>query len=775
MALIDPSIPIRNRPIRNRLRIEWVLVTALCALSALAIGFFAPNNRTDLAIYDFGQRFRTIPISDKILLVRVDDASLSSIGQWPWPRSAHARMIDQLYDNGARAVGVDILFPEPTANDDVLAQAINRAKSATPNADQNKMLRNAMPVVLAMAYMVPGPDGQDNAPMPPVPALANAASATGHVMQLRDPDGILRRMALRFASEQTADSGTGLHLAEALYRSAMQGKASALYAASDEAYHDILIPFASESAAFPSVSYAALLSGDVPADFVKDKIIILGAAAPGLGDVHPVPNGQSASGKGTGYGMDIIAHSVNAMLVGASIREIRGGSNILLTILPIFILMSIIARMRPAFSLPMCVAMLGLILIVSVTALSRGTWFAPSGALIGTLAAYPLWSWRRLHAIDNYVGHELARFETSSTIDIPTTADRLLPDPAAYRVDQLRQAISEVEALRRFVTDALDQLPDPMLVTDQAGIVRLCNRAAHSIFAGEVNARHLQELVPDAATRNEFVLPDAQRIFDIRRAPLNDASGALRGDIWYLADITPERRAQEERENVLRFLSHDMRSPQASILALIDLEKPGAIDPELANTIRNHARQTISLADNFIHLARLQASGITREPVEISSILHEVSDDFYALAHARNMRITVQADSADDAGLWISGDDHALRRAIGNLISNAIKYGSDAGEIRAQAALQNGANIIISIIDEGPGIPVDRRDAIFAMFDQGISGSASTGAGLGLSYVKHVVDAHGGTISVTDAVPHGAHFAVMLPAIQPPGDTDLSS
>lgn len=744
--------------IRNRLRLEWLLVLFLCTALVAAIISVARDNRADLVLYDYGQRFRNTPVSDQILLVRIDDESLAAMGQWPWPRETHAQLIRQLQDMGARAVGLDILFSESAAGDGEFGQAMLEAEK------QDRPMR----VVLAMSYMVPGLDGTDSTPVWPTATLSAGAPAAGHVMQTRDADGVVRSILLQYGDAE--NSTPTLHLAEQLYRLGAGRKAipSHMFQGAYGADRNAIIPFASESSRFRSVSYAALLAGEVPVAFVRNKIVIVGAAAPGLGDVHPMPDVSGDSKIGAGYGMDLVAHSLNAMLVGASIHRIDGWLFFALSALPLLLTMMIIARLRPALSLPLCAAVVFIIIGASIAALSAGIWFAPSAALAGVLLAYPLWSWRRLSAIDAYVGRELSAFAVSQDVDIPTTADRILPDPAALRVDRLRQAVVEVDALRRFVANALDQLPDPMLVTDLGGIVRLANRAATHLFARNLLGQALAGLLPDADKDSEYESISANRFFNIRRAPLATASGELRGDIWYLADITVERRAQEEREMVLRFLSHDMRSPQASILAL--LENNPKIDAGLAGEIRHHAYQTLGLADNFIQLARLQASGIDREPMDLVALLYEARDDFHVLARQNKSEISVEIDPEVHAdGIWISGDPHALRRMLGNLIDNAIKYGGNGVGIAMAAHHLPDGRVSLSMSDTGPGIPAAARDTIFAAFQQGgaagATGTKSSGAGLGLTFAYHVVSAHGGTISLSDAQPHGARFTINLPAL----------
>ncbi len=747
-------------PIRRNLRLEWLLVTALCAALALAVALMAPGNRADNAFYDTGQRLRTTAVSQDLLLVRIDEPSLRALGRWPWPRRIHADLVRTLDAAGARVIAFDVLFDEPTPDDALFAQAVAAARA---------------PVIAARDYssLADAPFAEA-APQEPT-LLLQSFDSTAHVIIERDSDGITRRMAPLLSIFQGARNLSELHLAEAVYGAANAKRQSPLARESGNGNGNgsVLIPFVGEADPFRSISYAAVLKGEVPPAFLRDKIILIGASAPGLGDTHPMP----AAGGGTGYGLDIVAHSLNAMLTGAAIHSVRGMPHALMSALCVVLLMAILARLTPRLSLPVSLAAVASVIAISFLLLSRDIWFAPAAATAGMIAAYPLWSWRRLSAIDRIVGQELARFAPGEQINIPTTAERLLPDPAALRVDRLRQAIGEIEALRRFVSDALDQLPDPMLVTDQTGMVRLANRAATALF-GPAPAS-LKSILPQAAHGNEYAGPDG-RSFSIRAAPLTDSGGIVRGDIWYLADISAERRARDERERVLRFLSHDMRSPQAAIIALLQQDDLSA--PETVARIRHYATRTLDLADNFIHLARLQTREPALEPVELGGIVQEAVDELWPIARDAGATITIAPsddltdDPADDEhgktaqdGYWIVGEGPTLHRVMTNIIGNAIRYGGPQVHIRITLEHMAGQMIAVAIADDGPGIPAEQREAIFTEFGQAANASSATGTGLGLSYVRTAVAQHQGMIRHEAVEPHGACFRIILPALRDDG------
>ena len=265
------------------------------------------------------------------------------------------------------------------------------------------------------------------------------------------------------------------------------------------------------------------------------------------------------------------------------------------------------------------------ILLVSITLMQFALWFAPGTALVGVILVYPIWGWRRLQATSDFMDNELQNFHRSK-IDIPIMRSELGPvDVITGQAEQLTHAISHVRDLRRFINDALSNLPDPMFITDLDGKVKFVNRLAQAgmedgaqdlalddMLNRFVSSEDLQEVKKYLDLKNrptkqgyvDFTSLDGQ-IFAMRRAPVVSDDGVLRGHIHYLADITEVAHAAQQREEVLQLLSHDMRAPQAAILALLDDQKKD----ETANRIEGHARSRKPMIA-FGRSARRGVSGV---------------------------------------------------------------------------------------------------------------------------------------------------------------------
>jgi len=227
------------------------------------------------------------------------------------------------------------------------------------------------------------------------------------------------------------------------------------------------------------------------------------------------------------------------------------------------------------------------------------------------------------------------------------------------------------------------------------------------------------------------------------------------------------RQAARQREETLRFISHDMRSPQNSILALTELQARSQtpLPPKnLLEQIERYANKTLALVDGFIHLARAESMEMTYRDTNLADLLAMVCDERWPLSQQRNNTITYTS-TVDDAR--VKADDGMLARAFGNLLDNAIIYSPDGAPIQCDLT-REGDHWLVTVRDQGRGISPDQQASLFTpfkRFDETTPGNP-TGSGLGLAFVQTVVARHAGSITVSSIVGSGSTFSVTLPADQ---------
>lgn len=718
--------------------VEWLAILAIATVVVAGLVGSPAMQRLDNLLYDRVLRWHTPPIDDHILIVAIDDESLRRIGRWPWPRDLHTRMIERLRAGGVRAIGYDVLFVEPSPDDAALGAA----------------MRAGPPTYVPMLFEAPGHDGASVDALPPVADVAHGAAGVGQVNIAADGDGLIRRVALR----ETAGVATPVpHLMELAYRATTGHASPAFLEPGDPA--PVLIPFAGGVGAFPTVSFAAVLAGEVPPGFLRGRTVLVGGTAEGMGDRYPTP----LPGGAALPGVEMQANLLNGMLTDRLVDTVPPGWLILVSLVPVWLLMVCFWFLSPTAAFRWSIALLLAVPACSAGVLLVSDWWMPLGAaMVGLLLVYPLWGWRRLQAASAYVDDELARFATEPELAIPARPGRGAGDRIEAQTAQLAMAIDRIRDVRRFASDTVQGLPDPLLITNLDGIVTLANGAATALSpvdpVGQAADRWLADLsdedIADMPAR-DLVLRDA-RHFTVARAPFHDASDHQRGWLVRLADITAIRSAEQAREDILQFLSHDMRSPQASIITLV--EQSGTKD-DIAVRIIRYARRTLTLADHFVQLARIAATPFDPEPMSIADVLTEAVDEAWVGAKQRGVRVIA---TGLDNDVPFEGEPVTLRRALTNLIDNAVSF-SPPGSIVTCALSATADALVCSIRDQGEGIAPARLATLFDRFASKASASRQS-AGLGLAFVKVAVERHGGTVACESMLGEGTTFTLSFPA-----------
>ncbi|KVX23341.1 hybrid sensor histidine kinase/response regulator [Burkholderia ubonensis] len=217
-----------------------------------------------------------------------------------------------------------------------------------------------------------------------------------------------------------------------------------------------------------------------------------------------------------------------------------------------------------------------------------------------------------------------------------------------------------------------------------------------------------------------------------------------------------------QRDEALDFLSHDMRSPQTSILALLDVYRAEHGDmPPIMERIAGHARRALALADGFIHLTRAQSERRAHEVVSLNEIVLDAADQLWEKATGFGSRVVTQVPDAECVTM---GDRLMLTRAVVNLIDNGLKYGPAGADVHCTLAGDDGA-WLIGVEDGGAGIAPAQRASATETFVrlESAHGAARSGFGLGLAFVRATAARHRGQILMRDTA-RGFMVALRLPA-----------
>jgi two-component system sensor histidine kinase KdpD len=256
-----------------------------------------------------------------------------------------------------------------------------------------------------------------------------------------------------------------------------------------------------------------------------------------------------------------------------------------------------------------------------------------------------------------------------------------------------------------------------------------------------------------------------RRLLDAFTNRLADA--LERRDLERLArEASVRGRADELRTAILRAVSHDLRSPLASIKASAtsllqdDVEWTGAERKEFARTIDEEADRLDRLVANLLDMSRIEAGVVqfTSRPVGLEEVIAAALDSLSG--PTANVVVEIGADlptAFADAGL--------LERVVANLVANAVEHAPPTSPVRVQAAA-HGGRAIVRIADQGPGIDADHRERMFDPF-QRLGDSSPTGVGLGLAVARGFTQAMGGELTVEDTPGGGLTVVLTLPLVEP--------
>ena len=338
----------------------------------------------------------------------------------------------------------------------------------------------------------------------------------------------------------------------------------------------------------------------------------------------------------------------------------------------------------------------------------------------------------------------------------------------------------------------LDSMIEGVLAVDVRQRIVGINQAAAGLLQVDIDAvlrRPIQEVIRNPEIRrfvlqaidcrepveDDFVLSDpVSRIFHGRGTALRDPSGEG-GAVIVFNDVTELERLESIRRDFVANVSHELKTPVATIKGFVETLLDGAIDEPADNRrfleiVGRQSDRLAAIIEDLLALSRIEqsegAGSLPREPVAIASLLAAARSSCLPRATERGMAI--ELDCPDELVAEVNAA--LLEQAVLNLIDNAIKYSGTERPIHVQATAeaipgQAGLSLVISIRDEGNGIPAEHLPRLFERFyrvDKGRSRQVG-GTGLGLSIVKHIVQAHGGTIAVVSERGQGSTFTMKLP------------
>ena len=344
--------------------------------------------------------------------------------------------------------------------------------------------------------------------------------------------------------------------------------------------------------------------------------------------------------------------------------------------------------------------------------------------------------------------------------------------------ERLREARLRTQREQALLATALDRLAEGVACLDAFDQVVYANPAWRQLAAGgaEVDGRAWYEHVGAAAMvalvddAHDGIVGDPVQ-FEHRRRLLEATAAPASGGlvVAVLRDRTVIEAAERQRRELVAAIGHELKTPLTAILGAADSLLDGAIDGDpgqrraFVASIQRHGDRLASLVGDVLALARLDHGGWRprSERIALAPLLRVIAEE-HAVSAARRgiaMRCTV------DDRVVVEVDPELLRQLVGNLVSNAVRYNRDRGEVRIAVRSEPGA-VAVEVADTGIGIPDELKAKVFEPFfrvDPARS-RATGGTGLGLSIVARIARLIGARVDLASA-PSGTTVTVRLPAL----------
>ncbi|MGH2653873.1 MAG: ATP-binding protein [Actinomycetota bacterium] len=359
--------------------------------------------------------------------------------------------------------------------------------------------------------------------------------------------------------------------------------------------------------------------------------------------------------------------------------------------------------------------------------------------------------------------------------------------------EELRVAADEQSRLRARLETVLDSMGDGLLAVDTDGTVSTSNPAAAAILGrsrDEIAGLPLRDALSgrDASGRSLEELewsPDGLAFVDrpggdrvpvaISSAPLRDAGGARIGRVYVLRDMSLEYQVERMKREFLSNVSHELRTPLTPIIGYSELmmkrDLPGEQSREFAASILESARRLERIVAMLVDFSAIEAGRLpmATEPLEVGAVLDEAVGAWRRRSDQHDFEIDVPA-LVPAAQV----NPSLFRRMLDELVDNAVKYSPDGGTVRIAVASRNSNDrpmLRIEVSDEGIGIEPGDLAGIFEGFSQVDASDTRSfgGLGLGLTFVKRLAEAQGGTVAAESSPGRGSSFSFTVPAADTPG------
>ncbi|MBN2312303.1 MAG: PAS domain-containing protein [Sedimentisphaerales bacterium] len=372
-------------------------------------------------------------------------------------------------------------------------------------------------------------------------------------------------------------------------------------------------------------------------------------------------------------------------------------------------------------------------------------------------------------------------------------------DQYAGRIGEYEKQIKELQLQLqlahnrgRNIEAIIYSIRDAVIVTDEYDRLLIANEAAGRLFSfdfKESQRKPIEELISadrsefseflshsrkskGQATRREieFQEQDERKTYDCIVSCVYDRNQKVTGVVAVMHDITREKQIQQMKTDFVSHVSHELKTPLASITAYSEMLADGEANDERTrrefySVIQNQANRLSRLIEDILNTSRIESGliKVQKEPMSLTLLIEEQMQMIKGFAEEKNIEVSGQKPIVFDQ---VYVDKDMMSQVIVNLLSNAVKYTPAGGSVRVETMVDESASLArVTVTDTGVGIPADEIEHVFDKFYRvGANNKQAKGTGLGLNLVKQIVEKiHDGKVFVTSQVGVGSTFGFELP------------
>ncbi|WP_176051818.1 ATP-binding protein [Burkholderia sp. BCC1644] len=699
---------------------------------------------------------------DDVVVIAIDRKTIAELGGGEsYARASHAQVLDRL--GSASSVVLDMTMFGPARGDDALAAAIARQGRVVLPAHLARERTRADTVLL------------------PAAQLRRAAAAVGQRNVVLGSDHLVQGIVPYVRMDDAADELPHVALQAIRLAGASLPAGDVRELVQDHVAKLGRVEARSLALFLPArfdldrYSYVDVLKGRIPESAWRGRIVFIGDAMSDLSGAYDL----STSEDGRLRRVEVDALVTQALVDGHILWREPMAIRVAVSV-AVATGMLLICMLVPGWRMYACaIAWLATFVAAELALLLRWSCWTPLGPLFAVCALiFAVSGWRRAGSLRAFLLSEYGMLRglagKHAFVGSPHAAGA---DVATPTKDEVEIAMQRIREWQTAYVDMIETLPYPVFV-ERHGRLLMCNargRAMLQTFDADGDAAAQRVL---AIAHNEVLaakatgkIHSAELTLDGRTqmmmvTPFGDGDQhSSTASMICLVDIHNIKAAVESDRLTLRHMAHDLRNPLSTVLSLLEErnQADGATDEDFLADLHKLVDYSLRVAQDFTQLSRAEhLDTAAYVPVSANDLATEAVDQLWHGANAK--RIRVEGPHYDGADVFVLGNRDMLLRALTNLLDNAIKYSAEDTVVDVWIDADD-RQVSVAVQDQGIGIPAGALRRLFEPFFQvdGTYRDASRGVGLGLPFVKAVIERHGGSVDVESTPGQGSRFTVRLP------------